>query len=179
MKSSYFIVLAIAIIALISVEFIIETTEIGNLHAELEASQRHSAATADSLRGMAPGLGEYMMAIQQHHAKLWFAGVNGNWGLASYELGELDELFADVIQYYPMHDSIMLAPVVHSLRAFQLATLDSAVARRGEGDSFKTAFIALNAACNNCHKATGHPFLRIQPPTAPSATNQEYGPATP
>ena len=110
MKSSYFIVLAIAIIALISVEFIIETTEIGNLHAELEASQRHSAAPPIRFGAWHRGW-ENMMAIQQHHAKLWFAGVNGNWGLASYELGELDELFADVIQYYPMHDSIMLAPV--------------------------------------------------------------------
>ena len=37
------------------------------------------------------------MALQQmRHIKLWFAGRAGNWPLADYEIGELNEGFDDV-----------------------------------------------------------------------------------
>ena len=47
----------------------------------------------DSLRSRldssyTPGLGEFMLSIQEHHAKLWFAGKNGNWDLANFEIDE-------------------------------------------------------------------------------------------
>ena len=38
-----------------------------------------------------PGLGEFMMATQLRHAKLWFAGKSHNWDLAAYEIDEIKE----------------------------------------------------------------------------------------
>src|ERR1700691_1346991 len=43
-----------------------------------------------------PGLGEIMTLQQLRHIKLWFAGHAGNWPLADYEIGELNEGFEDV-----------------------------------------------------------------------------------
>ena len=43
-----------------------------------------------------PGLGEFMVSIQMHHGKLWFAGKNGNWELANFELGEIRETLDDI-----------------------------------------------------------------------------------
>lgn len=43
-----------------------------------------------------PGLGEFMMGIQEHHAKLWFAGINKNWQLANFEVHEIGETLDDV-----------------------------------------------------------------------------------
>src|SRR6202795_1715537 len=43
-----------------------------------------------------PGLGEIMALQQMRHIKLWFAGRAGNWPLADYEMGELNEGFEDV-----------------------------------------------------------------------------------
>src|ERR1700722_15380007 len=43
-----------------------------------------------------PGLGEYMIGIQLHHSKLWFAGTNNNWKLADYEIGEIKESFQSI-----------------------------------------------------------------------------------
>ncbi|MCX8473559.1 MAG: hypothetical protein ORN85_07915 [Sediminibacterium sp.] len=40
-----------------------------------------------------PGFGEFMSAIQAHHAKLWFAGQNKNWKLADFEVHEIMENF--------------------------------------------------------------------------------------
>src|SRR5258708_12358067 len=42
------------------------------------------------------GLGEIMTLQQLRHIKLWFAGRAGNWPLADYEMGELNEGFENV-----------------------------------------------------------------------------------
>lgn len=46
-----------------------------------------------------PGLGEFMSEIQVHHAKLWFAGKNGKWELANFEIGEIQEALDDIPKY--------------------------------------------------------------------------------
>src|ERR1700746_2670892 len=46
-----------------------------------------------------PGLGEFMLAIQLHHAKLWFAGQNQNWPLADFEVHEILESLDDIRQF--------------------------------------------------------------------------------
>ncbi|HSN08677.1 MAG TPA: hypothetical protein VLS85_06550, partial [Hanamia sp.] len=46
-----------------------------------------------------PGLGEFMSDIQVHHAKLWFAGKYGNWDLANFEVGEIQEALDDIPKY--------------------------------------------------------------------------------
>ncbi len=40
-----------------------------------------------------PGFGELMSSIQEHHSKLWFAGVNQNWALAAYEQSLINSAF--------------------------------------------------------------------------------------
>src|SRR5258708_25941820 len=42
------------------------------------------------------GLGEIMTLQQLRHIKLWFAGRAGNWPLADYEMGELNEGFENL-----------------------------------------------------------------------------------
>ena len=175
MKPASFILLAVVIIALISAQFIIESTEITNMKAELSKQRAGNPAVLDSLRtAIAPGLGEYMMSIQQHHAKLWFAGINSNYELASYEIGELDELFENVARIYPKHDSLDMTPIIQTIRAKHLADVDTVIARHGTADQFRISFDQLNQACNGCHAAAQHRFIHIQPPTTPPATNQTY-----
>src|ERR1700733_16219163 len=53
-----------------------------------------AASAQDSPAG--PGLGEIMTLQQLRHIKLWFAGRAGNWPLADYEMGELNEGFENV-----------------------------------------------------------------------------------
>ncbi|MGI0135103.1 MAG: hypothetical protein ACREBW_09125, partial [Candidatus Micrarchaeaceae archaeon] len=48
-----------------------------------------------------PGLGEIMGVIQQHHAKLYYAGTKGNWPLAAYELNEIQEGLDAAMTFYP------------------------------------------------------------------------------
>lgn len=47
-----------------------------------------------------PGFGEFMGAIQIHHAKLWFAGTNENWKLAEFEIKEIRENLEGIQKYF-------------------------------------------------------------------------------
>jgi hypothetical protein len=151
--------------------------DIMELREQHAADQKKITALIDSLTdAVKPGLGEYMNDIQVHHAKLWFAGTYGNWGLAQYELGEIDELMANVVKEYPTHNGVAIASIMQAVRNTQLPELDSVITKHGTTEQFHTAFNELNAACNGCHGATEHRFIKIQPPNVPPATNQMYEP---
>ena len=60
-----------------------------------QAQERRSAASRRP-EPYQPGLGEIMALQQMRHIKLWYAGRAGNWPLADYEIGELNEGFEDV-----------------------------------------------------------------------------------
>ena len=117
----------------------------------------------------APGLGEFMVSIQLHHAKLWFAGKNGNWELANFELGEIREDL-DGIQRHNKD-----RPEVRDL-AMIFSPLDSVQSAIGQKDqvAFNRGFIFLTNTCNNCHQVTKHGFNKIKIPDSPPVTNQVF-----
>jgi len=45
----------------------------------------------------APRLADIMGATQLRHFKLWYAGTEKNWPLATYELSQIRESFGDAI----------------------------------------------------------------------------------
>jgi len=118
-----------------------------------------------------PGLGEFMSGIQVHHAKLWFAGVNGNWQLADFETNEIKEAIANIQKFNidrPEVSSIgMIGPTMDSI--------DSAIKRKDQ-QLFKRAFVLLTGTCNNCHRATKHEFNVITIPSIPPISNQQFKP---
>ena len=120
-----------------------------------------------------PGLGEFMTATQVRHAKLWFAGNAGNWNLAAYELDELKEGLADAARFQPKHGDVLVGPMIRKNLDAPLADLGKAIDSKNT-ENFKAAFDGLTEACNTCHAGAGHEFIRIQRPTAPPATNQNY-----
>lgn len=130
-------------------------------------------------RNFVPGLGEFMSATQMRHIKLWFAGAAGNWPLASYELDELAEGFADIVAFHPRHPGspIAVANILPRLTAAPLAALRTAIESRNRQD-FSDAFDSLTAACNACHEAENFGFNRIRRPQNNPYTDQEFDPVT-
>ena len=63
----------------------------------------------------APGLGEIMTLQQMRHMKLWFAGDARNWDLATYQLGELKEVFADVQDLLPRYQNIPVGEMIDAI----------------------------------------------------------------
>ena len=116
-----------------------------------------------------PGLGEFMLAVQTHHAKLWFAGINKNWSLADFEVGEIKETLNNAIKFLPERsetkDIPMIFPVLDSLYA-DIKNENLA--------KFTTHFNALTKNCNECHHAVGFDFNKIKIPTSEPVSNQEF-----
>lgn len=125
-----------------------------------------------------PGLGEIMTLTQMRHAKLWFAGQDSNWPLASYELDELNEGLEDAAKFHPTHkdaelpipqliEKIMKAPITH---------LEEAVGAKDQ-DRFTKAFDELTDGCNSCHQATKFGFNVVTRPASNPYSNQIFQPA--
>ena len=123
-----------------------------------------------------PGLGEFMTATQLRHAKLWFAGKNSNWDLAAYEIDEIKEGFEDAARLHPTFDGLPVAEMIKTIIDPRIERLEKAVEGKNSSQ-FITAFDELTNGCNSCHAGASKPFIRIQRPTEPPLTNQNFAPA--
>ena len=112
-------------------ERIVLQNQIDSLRSRLDSSYR-------------PGLGEFMLSIQMHHAKIWFAGKNGNWGLADFEVGEIQETITDINKYCTDRPEISSLPMIDQ----PLDSLKIAITRKNI-EAFKSSFILLTNTCNN------------------------------
>ncbi len=116
-----------------------------------------------------PGLGEFMMGIQVHHAKIWFAGKNQNWPLADFEVGEIKETLDDVRKYCTDRPEIKSLPILYPA----LDSINNAIKAKSL-KRFETSFVFLTNSCNSCHQSTHHGFNVIKIPDTPPFTNQEF-----
>ena len=117
----------------------------------------------------APGLGEFMISIQMHHSKLWFAGKNGNWELANFELGEIREALDDINHYNKDRPEIRELPMIYS----PLDSMRNAIFTK-DPKAFNRSYIFLTNTCNNCHQVTKHGFNKIKIPDTPPVTDQVF-----
>jgi hypothetical protein len=116
-----------------------------------------------------PGLGEFMIGIQIHHAKLWYAGQNRNWELAGFETDEIKEIIADIHTYQSQRKeskmTVMLSPALDSMNlAIQQKNLTG----------FIRSYNLLTNTCNNCHRASGFGFNVVKTPESPPFSNQDF-----
>ncbi len=141
--------------------------------AALTANAQNAPAPASSEPAAKPagfaGLGEIMTLQQLRHIKLWFAGHGGNWALADYEVGELNEGFEDV-------DKLLGGGTVDKMVGAPLKELQKAVDDKNS-TAFAAAYDRLSAGCNACHHALDHAFIVIQRPTTLPYSDQSFMPA--
>ncbi len=116
-----------------------------------------------------PGLGEFMMGIQAHHAKIWYAGINQNWALADFEVGEIKETLEGVKKYCTDRPEIKTLPIIYPA----LDSVNNAIKAKNLL-RFKASFVLLTNSCNSCHQNTNHAFNVIKIPDTQPFTNQEY-----
>jgi hypothetical protein len=114
------------------------------------------------------GLGEIMTLQQLRHIKLWFAGRAGNWPLADYEMGELNEGFEDV-------NKLLGGDTVDKAVGAPMQALQKIIDGKNSA-AFPAAFDQLTAGCNSCHHTLDHGFIAIQRPTSLPYSNQNFAP---
>jgi hypothetical protein len=149
-------------------------TENVNSTAALEAKVADLEETIEDLK---PGIGEIMGVIQQHAARLYYAGTKANWPLAEYELSEIQESLDDAIKFYPKFKEVPvpLTELIPTMTKASLAQVRAAIEQKNE-ESFVQAFGALSVSCSNCHGAANHPFVKIQAPTEAMFSSQKFAP---
>ncbi len=138
------------------------------------ASVKKLQSRIDSLEqkvndGYKPGLGEFMSIIQIHHAKLWFAGINENWGLADFEIHEIMESVDAIKKYEIERTESKSIPMIEPA----LDSVNAAIQQKNLSQ-FKNSFILLTNTCNNCHKAVNYSFNNVKIPDSPPFSNQVF-----
>jgi hypothetical protein len=136
--------------------------------ADAQNTPSPPAEPAQSAPHDLPGLGEIMTLQQLRHIKLWFAGQAGNWPLADYEIGELQEGFDDV-------NKLLGGGTVDKEVGAPMKALEEIVANKDRG-GFAAAFDNLSAGCNSCHHLLDHGFIAIQRPTLLPYSDQSFAP---
>lgn len=139
----------------------------------LQNSLKLAQADARTGKELAPGLGEFMTAIQLHAGKLWFATQAANWDLAKYELDELRETMEAAKGLNEEKNGIKISNVLDSVLQTQVADLEKTLESKSQTE-FKKSYDETLSACNGCHTEAGYKFIHIIRPTAPPVTNQRW-----
>lgn len=150
--------------------------EIAALKADIAKLQ--SAPAAASPPPVAPELGQQMLELQIRHARLWQPGAARNWMLAQFELAELRESLAGVVELNGDHAAVQpnrLADMLPAMMEPSLRQMQAAIDSQ-DGPGFDKAYDAVSAACSACHAASDHGFLVIQRPQSPVLDNLRAAP---
>lgn len=121
-----------------------------------------------------PGFGDFMSAIQTHHAKLWFAGQNENWKLADFEINEIIEGIEDIQKYQAERKESKMIEMINPA----IDSVNNAITKRNS-ELFKSSYTLLTNTCNNCHRAAGFEFNVVKIPGSLSFSNQDFKPNEP
>ena len=132
-------------------------------------------AISEPAKPYEPGLVEFMMLVQNHHAKLWLAGNARNWELADYQVDELKELLEDIAKRIPVYKEVPVGKMIEATTMAPIDDVEAAIKAR-DGKAFASAFDKLTAACNSCHEAANRGFIVVQRPAASAFPNQSFAP---
>jgi len=162
----------------LSVLFLITASLMGCTHSGgSDADASRIGALEKKIVEMKPGFGEIMSVVQQHHAKLYFAGAAQNWELAEYQLDEIKEGLEDIEKYYPTFKEVKL-PIRELMPKMinpSLAEVTTAIHKKDKA-AFTRAYSAMTNSCNACHQAAEHGFIVVQTPSGKEFTNQKFTP---
>lgn len=117
-------------------------------------------------------LAPYMNHLQRHTHKLGLSIQAKNKPAADFYLTELSETFELVQKKFPSYDGYQIAALSKAMIDPAKPALTKALA----ASDWPTAAIAYDkyvAACNNCHVAVKHEFIKITVPTG-NPFNQSF-----
>jgi hypothetical protein len=119
------------------------------------------------------GVGNLMLEIQLHFAKLYYAAEARNWDLAAYERNQLEECVEKVAVLRPVENDVKLEEIIGNMKKTSLITLKDAIDVKERG-LFRDSYRDTMNTCNACHQATGRPFIAIVVPTNSPVANQRW-----
>jgi hypothetical protein len=127
-----------------------------------------------------PDQAHVMTDVAYHFANLWFAADKQNWPLADYYLRQTRAHLKWAVQIHQVRKlsdgtSVDLKAILAAVDKSSLAEVGKAIADK-DAVKFKAAYRQTLGGCYTCHAASERPYLRLQIPTAPSASNINFDP---
>ena len=105
--------------------------------------------------------GDIMAEVGRRFERAGRAVMAGRWELAGYDMGEIDELFADVPHAIMPEDvTIDVRPIAKAFVDAHPAELKQAIAAKDRA-AFEAAFARAAVACNGCHQAAKRTFIEV------------------
>ncbi len=138
----------------------LRTLVLAAILATLSASSDGAPADASAT------LSDLMTRLQLQHAKLWFSGKLSNWGLATYEIQQIDANFEATGK--------LLADPSQTTRAKQQLQLVRQAVQSKNLPAFMTSYAAMTNECNGCHRSSGYASITIQIPLTQPVPNQLF-----
>jgi cytochrome c553 len=133
------------------------------------------SAISEPAKPYEPALIEYMLRVQNHHAKVWLAGNARNWELAEFQAEELEELLEDIAKRIPVYKEIPVGKMIESIAMTPMHDVQAAIKAR-DSKAFASAYDKLTASCNSCHESSNRGFIVVQRPTSSPFPNQSFAP---
>ena len=117
-------------------------------------------------------LSVYMAHAQRHAHKLGLSIQGKNKALADFYFTELGETFELIEKKFPQYDGMQIAALSKAMLDPARPALSKSITASDWAAS-SIAYDKLVAACNSCHVATKHEFVKIVPPTG-NPFNQSF-----
>jgi len=117
-------------------------------------------------------LAVYMSHAQRHAHKLGLSIQNKNKPLADFYFTELGETFELIEKKFPQYENMQIAALAKAMLDPAKPALYKALTT-GDWPNASIAYDKYLAACNTCHVATQHPFVKIVAPTG-NPFNQSF-----
>jgi len=124
---------------------------------------------------LAPFMGE----LQRLTHKLSLSVAAGNRELAGFYAYESIELLREIQRQLPEYEGQPVALLIDRLMMPRMEALQTGLARPAAADSAPATEAALAGvieSCNECHRSTGHGFLRITSGRDVNPFNQDFAP---
>lgn len=113
----------------------------------------------NTLAGIQPGLGTVMIEYGNRMGNMYYAAKAKNWGMAAYQLHEAVEIQEVGETTRPKRVRLLKAYEDKSLKPLARDIVNQDFA------AFQKDFSATTAACNACHKGTGHGYIVYELPS--------------
>ena len=101
------------------------------------------------------GFDQTMMQTNYRYNELYWAGQDGNWGYAEYQLDEMLEGLEDGFLRRPEREA-SAAQFVDQAAPRLLQAIQT-----GDKEAFQEAFVRFASSCNTCHAMEDVPFIQM------------------
>jgi hypothetical protein len=143
------------------------------LNAWLAAALRRPVADAHAdVTASGEELSTYMNHMQRHSHKLGLSIQAKNKPLADFYFTELGETLEIIQKKFPQYDGLQIAALSKAMIDPVKPALAKSLAA-GDWAAAPVAYDKLLAACNNCHVAVKHEFVKVVVPTG-NPFNQSF-----